>query len=289
MKIYLFHSGMHHKNHESIRKMAAFNRATLVEGHNPANVDASFDYVVCNSDLVPPSWFPPSCKIIYGPQHLGVPPVPLNHPAWKFGRDPRIVSNTLSPWVRDLFNQECPTMEHVCLPYGIDMDANNKVGSNRTDIVIYCKNRKLNDFNHAIQTVVEKGIHPVVFQYGHYQDHVFKQALENTKFVLWVGCHESQGFAFQETLAKNVPILVWDVRTMCDEHNSQGYQVYSNPTWKATTASYWSDECGLKFYNPEELSGKFDEMMSQYLTFSPRDFIERELSLGPAFKRMFPI
>jgi len=74
---------------------------------------------------------------------------------------------------------------------------------------------------------------------------------------------------------------------MCDEIGSNGRSDYSDPTLHATTASYWSDECGIKFYDAAELSGKFDEMMDRYTEFKPREFVERELSLGVAFRKMF--
>ena len=41
-------------------------------------------------------------------------------------------------------------------------------------------------------------------------------ALKQARFCIWIGRHESQGFAFQECLASNVPILVWDVQSMKD-------------------------------------------------------------------------
>jgi hypothetical protein len=128
-----------------------------------------------------------------------------------------------------------------------------------------------------------------VVEYGSYSDANFKNALMDTKFVVWVGRHESQGFAFQETLAMNVPILVWDVRTMCEEIGSNGNPAYSDGTLDATVASYWSDECGIKFYDASEFSGKFDEMMGRYTEFEPRKFVERELSLDVTFKKMFTV
>jgi hypothetical protein len=153
--------------------------------------------------------------------------------------------------------------------------------------MVYCKHRNPALYKHVFDTLSSKQVEYITVMYGSYNDADFKKTLMDTKFVVWVGSHESQGFAFEETLAMNVPILVWDVRTMCDEFGSNGQPAYSDPTLYATTASYWSDECGLKFYNASELSEKFDEMVSRYTEFKPREFIERELSLDSAFKKLF--
>ena len=289
MKIYLLRGNdMHHKNIESIRNMTRYNGAVLVEGQNLGDVDDSFDYVMCNDRYVPPEAFPSkTCKIIYGPQFLGVPPVPPNHPVWSHKPNPRTVSNALSPWVRDLFKRLIPVIPHEDRPFGIDMSANTQVGPNRSNIVVYYKNRRQDQVQYVINELSKRNITPNVFSYGSYQDHDFKNTLENTKFVIWVGCHESQGFAFQETLAKNVPVLVWEVRSMCDEFN-RGNQVYFDNTWVANTASSWSEECGLRFWDQHEFSAKLDYMIEHYSEFTPRAFIERELSLGPTFRKMFP-
>jgi hypothetical protein len=153
--------------------------------------------------------------------------------------------------------------------------------------MVYCKHRDPVLYRHVFDTLSSKQVEYTTVTYGSYNDADFKNALMDTKFVVWIGSHESQGFAFQETLAMNVPILVWDVRTMCDEIGSNGYPAYSDHTLQATTSSYWSDECGIKFYDAADFSGKFDEMMSMYTEFKPREFVERELSLDAAFHKMF--
>jgi len=152
--------------------------------------------------------------------------------------------------------------------------------------MIYCKRRDSSLYAHATSVLSSKGITYSTVVYGSYVDSDFKAKLMDTKFVVWIGCHESQGFAFQETLAMNVPILVWDVQTMCDEINNR-CPAYSDPTLYATTASYWSDECGIKFHNASDFDRKFDEMLRRYTEFEPRKFVERELSLDATFNKMF--
>jgi len=286
MKVYLCYTWCHPKNLESMRKMLTHNRIEFVEAGDTSKLDESFDYVLCFNNYLPPHYFPPNCKVIYGP-HFFVFPDDRSHPIWKHTHDQRFVYNTLSEWNLTLHRRICRSIRFVAHPFGIDTDSIPIANTQRNKIMVYCKHRNPALYKHVFDTLSSKQVEYITVMYGSYNDADFKKTLMDTKFVVWVGSHESQGFAFEETLAMNVPILVWDVRTMCDEFGSNGQPAYSDPTLYATTASYWSDECGLKFYNASELSEKFDEMVSRYTEFKPREFIERELSLDSAFKKLF--
>ena len=286
MKVYLCYTGCHHKNLESIRKMLTRNHIEFVEAGDTSKINESFDYALCFDNYLPPHYFPPNCRVIYGPQFF-VFPDDQSHPIWKNVHNDRFVYNTLSDWNLKLHKRMCSSIQFVARPFGIDTDSIPVANVQRNKVMVYCKHRDSALYRHVFDTLSSKQVEYTTVTYGSYHDADFKNMLMDTKFVVWVGCHESQGFAFQETLAMNVPILVWDVHTMCDEIGSNGRSDYSDPTLHATTASYWSDECGIKFYDAAELSGKFDEMMDRYTEFKPREFVERELSLGVAFRKMF--
>ena len=266
--------------------MLTRNRIEFVEANDTSKLNESFDYALCFNQYLPPHYFPPNCKVIYGP-HFFVFPDDQSHPIWKHEHDRRFVYNSLSDWVLNLHSRMCRSIQFVARPFGIDTDSIPIANVQRNKVMVYCKHRDPVLYRYAFDTLSSKGVEYVTVAYGSYNDADFKNTLMDTKFVVWIGSHESQGFAFQETLAMNVPILVWDVRTMCDEIGSNGYPAYIDHTLHATTASYWSDECGLKFYDAAEFSGKCDEMMCRYTEFKPRKFVERELSLDTAFKMMF--
>lgn len=286
MKVYLCYTYCHHKNLESIRKMLTRNRIEFVEAGDTSKLNESFDYVLCFNQYLPPHYFPPNSRVIYGP-HFFVFPDDPSHPIWKHTHDQRFVYNTLSDWNLVLHRRFCRSIQFVARPFGIDTDSIPIANAQRTKIMVYRKDRNPALYKHVVDTLSSKQIEYITVTYGSYNDTNFKNALMDTKFVVWVGRHESQGFAFQETLAMNVPILVWDVRTMCEEIGSNGHPAYSDDTLHATAASYWSDECGIKFYDASEFSGKFDEMMGRYTEFKPRKFVEMELSLDAAFHKMF--
>lgn len=95
--------------------------------------------------------------------------------------------------------------------------------------------------------------------------------LKTVKFAVWIGSHESQGFAFQETLASNVPILLWDVTSMKDEFGS--YQQYTTKNLYATTATHWSSECGERILRAYELESALSTIQRRLDKYTPREFI----------------
>jgi hypothetical protein len=290
MRIYIVHPGAHHKNVESNRKMMAANGVSYTECDDLRHIDDSYTLALCNNVFFPPNAFPKNCKVIYGPQFF-VFPDDQNHPLHKHTYERgRFFYNSLSPWVKTLHEQFAPnlSLKFITCPFGLDVDSIRTVPppSQRSKVMIYFKHRHPDICNKVIQFLCSKNIDYDLIQYGSYNDADFKNRLQNTKFVIWVGSHESQGFAFQETLASNVPILLWDVRSMHDEYSNRWvYKSYSQPLI-ATTANVWSPECGIKIFNENELESSFNEMNTKIDTFSPRMIIESAVSLKAAYQNL---
>jgi len=120
----------------------------------------------------------------------------------------------------------------------------------------------------------EKNITFKVFDYiNGYDENVFLDYLQNSKYGIWLDAHESQGFALQETLSCNVPLLVWNVTSMDQEYGSS-YEKY-----KATTIPYWDNRCGESFYNIEEFEVTYNKFMENIDNYKPREFILENLSV----------
>ena len=288
MRVYIVQPGAHHKNVESIRKMMVANNVKYTECDDLRQIDDSYTLVFCCTRFFPPSAFPNTCKVVYGPQFF-VFPDDQNHPIHRHSYEPgRFFYNSLSPWVKTLHEQFAPnlSLKFVTCPFGLDIDSIQQVpsASQRSKVMIYFKHRHPDIGNKVISFLRSKNIEYDLIQYGSYNDADFKNRLQNTKFVIWVGSHESQGFAFQETLASNVPILLWDVRSMHDEY-SKGYpyRSYIQPLL-ATTANVWSPECGIKIFNENDLEPAFNQMNSSIEAFNPRRVIESEVSLNAAYR-----
>jgi hypothetical protein len=293
MKFYICDPNGHHKNVESIRNMMTKNSVDYTVCDDLSRLDDTYTVVICATRFFPPDQFPKHCKVVYGPQFF-VFPDNKNHPIHKYTYDPsRFFFNILSPWVLHTYKQIAPELniKYLTCHLGIDTDSISVVPSieKRTRVMVYSKHRHPDALHRVLKLLLEKDVEYDLFQYGSYKDQFFKEKLKDTKFVVWIGSHESQGFAFQETLASNVPILLWDVTSMYDEYNNGWVYEYLKPTGiplLATTANVWSDECGIKFTKEEELEDAFAKMNQELNTFSPRKLIEEKVSLTNTYTNL---
>ena len=86
--------------------------------------------------------------------------------------------------------------------------------------------------------------------------------------------HESQGFALEEALSCNVPLLVWNVKSMNQEYASNYNDI------SATTIPYWDDRCGEYFYQKDEFEITFLKFIQKLDNYKPREYIVENLSIA---------
>jgi hypothetical protein len=289
IKFYIIDKGGHHKLHESIRRMLESNNVEYTSHDDLSKIDDSYTVAYCNNTFFPPEMFPKGCKVFFGPQFF-VFPNNFDHPLHKYTYDPKLFFyNTQSDWNYAVHKSFAPNLSltYVVCPFGIDIDNITIVPKQRSKIMIYFKGRHPSLFEPVKNLVIEKRIYCTLVIYNNYKEIDFKNALQETKFVIWVGCHETQGFALQETLASNVPILLWDVKSMYDEwNNAWCYAPYKSSGFplNATSASIWSDQCGIKIYDASELESAYNEMNARLDSFTPRKYMEEKNSLNAAFE-----
>ena len=168
-----------------------------------------WDLVLIPSTFIPPARFPNTKRILYGPQEF----IFVNG-LWKKNSGmvfpPHCFYNLLSDWVVNLQNEFGGlSLPSKCLPFAVDTEGFQPSPQPKTDdCLIYFKRRKLEDLEYVLQVVKQKNLHYSMIKYGSYTEEDFLNALHKAKFCIWIGCHESQGFAVQEALSCNVPLLV---------------------------------------------------------------------------------
>lgn len=167
-------------------------------------------------------------------------------------------------------------MNLLTLPFGIETDKfiNNKPINDRNEVIVYFKHRSPEDLNLIIQFLQKKNIHYSLFSYDErYDENKYIECLNNAKYGIWVDAHESQGFALQEALSCDVPLLVWCVKSMNQEYGSNYDDL------PATTIPYWSESCGEVFYSFYEFEETFNKLNSNIHSYKPREFILNNLSI----------
>ena len=89
--------------------------------------------------------------------------------------------------------------------------------------------------------------------------------------------HETQGLAYQEALAADVPVLVWDEHKLIDPFLAP----FAEPTLAVRTAPYFDERCGRTF-TLDAFDAEFDAFWRDRETYQPRAYVADHLSLERA-------
>lgn len=265
-------TGIHHKNLEALERYKNITYDMIKSIDILPTIDLSkYDCVFSPNTPVDVSLYP-NTKFIFGP-HFSVLPeekfekIKGKHSAYLI----------LSEWVKKIY-KESPITNGIRLepiPFGVNTDKFNEIIplEQRDLVLVYHKFRDPFELHVVENFLQKKKIEYVVFSYyQRYDEASFVSFLKRAKYGVWVGGHESQGFALEETLASNVPLLVWNVRYMGQEYRSN----YGNIP--ATTIPYWDKRCGEFFYDFYELENTFDKFISNLNNYKPREYIMENLS-----------
>jgi len=272
MRVLFIKSNIHHKNMNFILncKKIIFYIVNSINEIDNLNLN-EFDVVMSPCDPINVNNYP-NVKFIFGPHFSVFPENALNQI-----KGSKTAYNLLSQWVIDIWKSfpVCDNLNLVALPFGVDTDKfiNNKSIGERNQIMVYFKNRKPSDLDLIIHFLKNKNLNYSIFSYDKkYVENDYIQYLQNSKFCIWIDAHESQGFALQEALSCDVPLLVWNISSMKQEYGQNyGYL-------KATTTPYWDNKCGELFYNINEIEIVYNKFIENIENYKPREFILENLS-----------
>ncbi|MFH1705039.1 MAG: glycosyltransferase [Patescibacteria group bacterium] len=120
----------------------------------------------------------------------------------------------------------------------------------------------------------EKNLSYFVLRYGDIAHEVYKDLLSKSRTMVFLCEHETQGIAYQEALASNIPIIAWDHGWWTDPV----WPAYSEIPIPATSVPLFSCECGEKFKMIADFPKTFEKFLSKLESYNPRQFIQREVS-----------
>lgn len=167
------------------------------------------------------------------------------------------------------------------IPFGVNTESFNKSESiTKSKVFVYYKNRNPDELKKVEDFLKNKDIEYRLFSYkNRYREEDYKNYLQQCKYGIWIGSHESQGFALNEALSCNVPLLVWNVTLRSQEWPLKSE--YKNVKSNVTTIPYWDNSCGEYFYSFD----KFEETFNKFINnlelglYKPREFIINNLSI----------
>jgi glycosyltransferase involved in cell wall biosynthesis len=273
MKVLFIKSGIHHKNLHFILNCKTITFFIVNSVNNIINIDLTqFDAVFSPCEPINVSKYP-NTKFIFGP-HFSVFPE-KNKMNMITGKN--IVYIQPSNWVVNLWKSFpiCQNIRIETLPFGVDTYKFNEIKSilKRDKVFIYFKTRHPTLLNIIQNFLNSKGINYVIFNYNtRYDENTYIDYLKNSKYGIWIGRHESQGFALEEALSCNVPLFVWDVTSMNEEY---GYNYDNIP---ATCIPYWDNRCGEYFTDIQQLDITFEKFIKNLTNYKPREYILENIS-----------
>ena len=223
-------------------------------------------------------------KFIFGPHFSCLPEEKLMTPII----GPNSVYILTSEWIKNVFkyNPICKNIDFRVLPFAVDTNKFNEIKTldQREKIFIYVKRRKDIELDIIKNLLNKYNMQYQIFNYIHkYPEEFYLDYLHNSKFGIWLGAHETQGFALEEALSCNIPLFIWNVESLVQEEGAN-YEYYH-----ATTIPYWSKECGEVFYREKDMENKFNKFLSRLSTYTPRKYILENLSKEVCQNKLFDI
>lgn len=282
MNILFIDLHIHHKNREALLNYD--NNYFVINHTNLDIIDLSkFDVVYSPSQAIDVNKYI-NTKFLFGP-HFSIFPE-KNQMDIIQGKNSIYLQP--SEWAKNvwLFHPFCKNIRLDVLPFGVNTIKFSpcKSISERTNVFIYYKRRNPHELQILTSFLQSNNLNPRIFNYvTKYPEEEYINYLKNSKFGIWLTAHESQGFALQEALSCNVPLLVWNVTSMNQEYGSNYQDI------KATTIPYWDERCGENFTELNELNATFEKFISKLNDYKPREYILENLSFDKCKNKLIEL
>ena len=199
-----------------------------------------------------------------------------------------------SQWAKDIYAPYFGEDKVDIWPAGIDTDKWLPSPQKKTvDILIYNKIRwNSGEISSTLKDPIIKvldraGLRHKEIVYGDYFEAEYRSPLQQSRAMLFLCEHESQGFACCEAMSMNIPILAWDQGFCLDPNQSAG----SKNGIPATSVPFFDETCGITFKDLPDFEQKFNTFWNKVQSghFAPRQYILQNLSLEKSGERMLEI
>lgn len=184
-----------------------------------------------------------------------------------------------SQWVIDIWQEilnKDMSNKMAVLPFGVETDKffELKPLIERNNVIIYYKRRHPDELFFLETFLRNKNINYLLFNYEvRYDENDYLNYLQTCKYGIFLDSCESQGFAVEEALSCNVPLLIWEASNLNQEYG------INYPSYKGTTIPYWNECCGEYFYEKEQLEEYYNKFISNLENYKPREYILNTLSM----------
>jgi hypothetical protein len=276
MKIYCNTNGCHHKNLIFLKNYLNYNK-NQVYNFNEADIIIS---VAKKYDI---SKYPTK-KFIFGP-HFGKERINEIRSLNNIHNNAIYIQPSqpsVDLWLNHFGFKSLPI---YAIPFGVDVIKFSPGNTlNRNKVFVYYKNRDPKELSFLTQFLKNNKIQYKLFNYKNtYNESEYMSYLKQCKYGIWLGSHESQGFALEEALSCNVPLLVWNVKLRSQEWSNRLKNQHIKT--EVTSIPYWDNRCGEYFYSKNELLSVFDKFINNLDTYKPREYIIENVNMDTCYKK----
>jgi hypothetical protein len=178
-----------------------------------------------------------------------------------------------SDWVKKLYLEDCPSLKNKIFvwPAGVDCKFwHSRKCSIKNKILIFEKQAKgpVGPIKPYYDYLKLLGYSVDILKYGEFTQDEYLKKLQESSLMIGFSRDESQGIAWAEAWATDVPTLLWK--------NSSNY--INDRKFLCSTAPYLNSKNGMFFDNFEDFKVKFQYWRSHKGQFSPRDWVLSNMS-----------
>jgi hypothetical protein len=293
IKILVINSGIHEKNRIGLTNMLNYLRQQQKIEYKVGSIEEiqNYDVIYNPSECINTSKYP-NQKFIFGPHFT-----PLPNPEQLNLLNANIHNNSIyiqpSEWTAQAWKTRGAEeyLQIKIFPFPVDTNRFSPLPieqkAQRENVLVYYKHRYPEDFNRLKAFLIEKNLQNArLFDYRQrYNENDYLAYLKTCKYGIILDAHESQGFAIEEALSCDVPLLVWNAQTMNQEVGSSYDPV------PCTSISYWDERCGEYFHHYEELEAAFQTFQTklEQNQYNPRQYILENLSTEKCAERFMDL
>jgi len=243
-------------------------------GRNP-----QFPVALCGYAHILDNWRLPNPAVL-GP---GLYDHPKQSP--RLMHDPRFRAYfMLCDWMRDMFATVYDPRSLRMWFGGIDLAGwpDTKGYSKDIDVLVYDKIRWKREFYEpnllrpVLDELSRRNLRYEILRYGRYTHEAYRKLLARSRSMIFLCENETQGMAYQEALASNVPVLAWDQGFWLDPNRER----WDDEPVPATSVPYFSERCGDRFKGAADFAQALERFWGNLNWYAPRSYVSEHLSFG---------
>ena len=202
-------SSFHHKNKESLESMLNYLDWNYKYGSTGDIND--YNIIYSPSKPIDTSSYP-NKKFIFGPHFSVFPNNMLSQINNRYNNSIYIQPSqwATNTWVNMNAHQFLPIQS---FSFPVNTSKFNDTNNTKTKVFVYFKRRKYQELELITNFLKKQKQEYRVFDYvKRYDESEYLDYLQSSKYGIVLDAHESQGFAIEEALSCNVPLLVWNTK-----------------------------------------------------------------------------